>query len=136
MILKSPKYSRIAALLCFTIVVGIGLPSGLHAMDLDHCESMEIPMDHSDSMHSNQQDEDCHDEMNRSDFSLACDCSMDLAPITTENFVLSHTSIKVSSSKFIIDLDFPSVQRLNSSDVVIEEFSPPPIFILQQVFRI
>lgn len=139
----SATYRLIATVLSLSILIGVSIPSGLHAMSDEVCNDMKemhLPL--------NEHAEDCpmndaashHKETERKhhdlhDFGFACACSVEEAPVKTE----AQTQLKVKVPALMIiqtleDFHFNESETKSFQIPVSDAYSPPPIYLLNETF--
>lgn len=126
-----------------SILIGVSIPSGLHAMSDEVCNDMKemhLPL--------NEHDEDCpmndaashHQETDRKhhdlhDLGFACACSVDEAPVKTE----AQAQLKVKTSalavvQILAEIHIDETETNAFQIPVSDAFSPPPIYLINETF--
>lgn len=152
-VIISKTYRIIASLLCFSILIGVSIPVGLHAKSAEACneaEDMHIGHEMPSSM---QGHEDCpmeeehrtaktHDsvmktEMGMIDLGFACACSLEEAPVKTEAPVMQKTKTLVLTVIQVLKEDHMNqTEPDNYAILTSDSYSPPPIFLANESFLI
>jgi hypothetical protein len=117
--------------LSFCILIGVSVPSGLHAKALLTCNTMTAPMQSHSEMGMSMEHSEAHD------FGFACACSIAEAPVKTEVQVVQ----KVNPAAFSLEAVFTEIpSRTAPIDARVGQqaasYLTPPIFIVNQVFLI
>lgn len=143
--IRSQTYRFIAVILSVSILVGVTLPSGLHAMSDEVCNDMagmhppmnehaqDCPMSDM-TRHQNNTDAKHH---SFHDLGFACACSVDEAPVKTE--VQLFQKVKVLEPKQTGVLEERTTEKPESDDhifLIADSYSPPPIFLANESFLI
>lgn len=126
-----------------SILIGVSIPSGLHAMSDEVCNDMKemhLPL----SEHA----EDCpmndaashHQEMDKKhhdlhDLGFACACSVEEAPVKTE----AQAQLKVKTSalavvQILAEIHIDETETNSLQIPVSDAYSPPPIYLLNETF--
>lgn len=137
----SATYRFLAALLSVSIIAGISIPAGLHAMTEEVCETGIGEIHHSMSSHA----EDCPMEMDDThrmpkhhqahDFGFACACSIDEAPLNIEVQAQLKVKAPVLAVTQILSADhFSETKNQSFQRSVSDNFSSPPIYLLNETF--
>ncbi|MCP9291862.1 hypothetical protein [Gracilimonas sediminicola] len=148
----SATYRFIASLLSLSILIGVSLPTGLHAKDLEECDAMETmhadhkmpmtmmaghddcPMEH---QHKNEEANPAISMVGMHDYGFACACSIDEAPVKTEAPVFQKVKAKVLAVVQVIAEDHTTKTESDNHAILISDsYSPPPIFLANETFLI
>lgn len=126
-----------------SILIGVSIPSGLHAMSDEVCNDMEemhLPM--------NEHTEDCpmnddashhqkagmkHHDLH--DFGFACACSVEDAPVKTE--AQAQLKVKVPALavvQILTEIHSYETETHAFQIPVSDAYSPPPIYLLNETF--
>jgi hypothetical protein len=148
----SATYRFIASVLSLSILMGISIPSGLHAMSEEVCndmQEMDIPMqpltDHAEEcpMISQPAEPQEHQHFPKTDkthhsvhdLGFACACSIDEAPVKTEAPAQLKTKVSVLQVVQILaenHTDESEVHAFQNPASYIH--SSPPIYLLNESF--
>ncbi|SMO64025.1 hypothetical protein [Gracilimonas mengyeensis] len=149
---KSVTYRFIASLLSLSILIGVSVPAGLHAMSKELCDEMQ-------EMHHPQQPvsdhaEDCpmngqhaelpahqhHSKTDKThhqshDLGFACACSVDEAPLSTQ----APAQIKVKVPALKVVQTFAEIHtdesEANAYPIPVSDtYSQPPIYLANESF--
>lgn len=151
--IQSKTYQVIALLLSLSILAGIAVPTGLHAMSHEMCDTdheMHQPATHDMAGHGEdycpmpgntpaQADaERTHHQAY--DLGLACACSVDNAPLTTKMQLQKKDKKPVLQLIRVIlysNQDLPGITTALQSPIPVHKaYSPPPIFLVNDSFLI
>jgi hypothetical protein len=139
----SATYRLIASVLSMSILIGVSIPSGLHAMSEDVCNDMQemhLPMnEHAEDCPMNdgtphqQKADGKHHDLH--DLGFACACSVEEAPVKTE----AQTQLKVKVPALMVvhtleHLHFNESETKPFQIPVSDAYSPPPIYLLNETF--
>ncbi|MEX0721565.1 MAG: hypothetical protein WD059_12915 [Balneolaceae bacterium] len=137
-------YRFLASVLSMAILVGVSLPTGLHANLPEECDAME--MMHSEHAEHPDVDaaEDCpmtksekpkenHSAMH--DLGFACACSIEMAPVKTE----AKTQLKTKAPalqviQLLTENHTPQPEMDAFQITILDAYSPPPIFLTNESF--
>jgi len=141
-------YRFIASVLSLSIMIGVSVPAGLHAMSGDLCDEMQEmhhpaqPMsDHGEDcpmsaeMPAHDQNEKKHHKLH--DLGFACACSLDEAPVKTE--AKAQLKVKVPAlqvTKLIVENHIDDSETRALQIQVSDSYSPPPIYLTNESFLI
>ncbi len=145
-------YRTIASLLCFSILTGISLPTGLHAKSTEVCDDTEtMHADHQMPVTTPAGHDDCPmEDQNRTaqnhysvvelgmhDFGFACACSIEEAPVKTEAPVIQKVNPQVLVIVQVLKEDHTNeTESDNHAILTSDSYSPPPIFLANESFLI
>lgn len=149
----SATYRFIASVLSLSILIGVSVPSGLHAMSEEVCDEMqemEQPMtDHGEDCpmtsqpaemphhqnHPEQKAEKTHHKAH--DLGFACACSIEEAPVKTEVPVYQKMKIQVLEVvEVLAEIHATQNESNNHSFLISDSYSPPPIYLTNESFLI
>lgn len=145
----SVTYRFIASVLSLSILIGVSIPSGLHAMSEDICDEMQ-------EMHQpmNEHGEDCPmigqpaempehqhhpktDKMHHKahDLGFACACSIEEAPVKTEAKAQLKTKVPVLHVVQILAEIHTDKSEAHAFQILDSDaYSPPPIYLANESF--
>ncbi|MDR9418535.1 hypothetical protein [Gracilimonas sp.] len=143
---NSATYRFIASVLSISILIGVSVPAGLHAMSEDVCD--EIQEMHHPMQPTSEHVEDCPMESNSPvqqeatkshhqahDLGFACACSIEEAPVKTEaqaKLKVKGPTLAVVQILAEIHLDESETNTLQIP--VSDTYSPPPIYLANESF--
>lgn len=144
----SATYRFIASVLSLSILIGVSIPSGLHAMSENVCDEMEEM--HHPIQPVSEHGEDCpmsakmpaHDKKKENhhqfhDLGFACACSLDEAPVKTEAPVFQKVKTQVLAVVQVLTENHTTqTKSANHAIQASDSFSPPPIFLANESFLI
>lgn len=144
----SATYRFIASILSLSILLGVSIPSGLHAMSEEVCDEMGIPM-HPVSQHA----EDCpinarqaekpkhHHQTDKThhnahDFGFACTCSVEEAPpVKTEAKAQLTTKVPALYVVQVLTEIHTDESEIHAFQITVSNaYSPTPIYLANQSF--
>lgn len=149
----SATYRLIASVLSLSILIGVSVPSGLHAMSGELCDEMqemEYPMqpmtDHGEDCpmntqpakmppHQNHPEQKTQKHHKAHDLGFACACSIDEAPLNTE--AQAQLKVKVPALQVVQVLAeiHTNEPKTNAFQIPVSDaYSPPPIYLLNETF--
>ncbi|WP_103665340.1 hypothetical protein [Gracilimonas amylolytica] len=146
----SLTYRFIASVLSLSILIGVSVPTGLHAMSNELCEELQEMGIHMQAQ--SEHAEDCpmtvefaevpehqhHTETNEDqDLGIVCACSVEELSVKTEAPLFQKVKVKVLAVVQIIaedhtnqtESDYHAIQTSDS-------YSQPPIFLANESFLI
>lgn len=150
----SATYRFIASVLTFSILIGVSIPSGLHAMSEEICDEMEEmqhpmqPMsEHGEDCPMNGQPAELpgHHHPAKTDMKhhkthdlgFACACSVDEAPVKTEVPIYQKVKIQiVEVVKVLEEIHTTQNESDHHSFLTSDSYSPPPIYLSNESFLI
>lgn len=148
----SATYRFIASMLSLSILIGVSVPAGLHAMSPEECDEMQemgIPM-----QPVSQHGEDCpmngqpaekpehqhHPKTDKThhkahDLGFACACSIDEAPVKTEAPAQLKTKVSVLQVVQVLAEIHTDESEANAFQIPVSDaYSPPPIYLVNESF--
>lgn len=148
----SATYRFIASVLSLSILIGVSIPSGLHAMSEDMCDEMEEMQHPMQPM--NEHGEDCpmnsqpaestkhqhHPKTDKThhkahDLGFACACSIEEAPVKTEAKAQLKTKVPVLHVVQILAEIHTDQSETNAFQIPVSDaYSPPPIYLANESF--
>lgn len=147
----SVTYRFIASVLSLSILIGVSIPSGLHAMSVDVCnemQEMQRPMsEHGEDCPMNSQPAEVpenhhHPKTDKThhkahDLGFACACSIEEAPVKTEAKAQLKTKVPVLHVVQILAEIHTDVSKTHAFQIPISDaYSPPPIYLSNESFLI
>jgi hypothetical protein len=144
----SATYRFIASILSLSILIGVSIPAGLHAMSVDLCDEME-EMHHS-AQSMSEHGEDCpmsaemltldqnekkHHKLH--DLGFACACSLEEAPVKMEAPVFQKVKAQVLAVVQVLAENHNTKTEFETSSFLTSDsYSPPPIYLANESFLI
>lgn len=146
----STTYRFLASLLSLSILIGISIPTGLHAMPENLCEDIQDMHHPTPSPSLSEHGEQCpmngpasadlpigkfHYSLN--DLGLDCACSLEDTPLKTEASVFQKGKTQIFVLvKILTENHTPNHEFDTNSYLVTDSYSPPPIYIVNESFLI
>ena len=141
----SATYRFIASVLSISILIGVSIPTGLHAMSEEVCDEMQemqhpvgehvqdCPMDGQDPVHP-KTDKTHH---KAHDLGFACACSVEEAPVKTEAPVFQKVKTQVLAVVEVLAENHTTKTEFDTHSFPISDsYSPPPIYLANESFLI
>lgn len=145
-------YRFIASVLSLSILIGVSVPAGLHAMSGEVCKEMQekgIPMqpmsEHSEDCPMNNQPAEVpghqhHTKTDKThhkahDLGFACACSIEEAPVKTEAKAQLKTKVSTLQVVQILAETHTDESETHTFQIrVSDAYSSPPIYLLNETF--
>lgn len=139
----SATYRLIASVLSISILIGVSIPSGLHAMSDEVCNDMEemhLPINEhaedcpmNDGVPHHQETDGKHHDLH--DLGFACACSVDEAPVKTEAQAKLKVKVPALAVVQILAEFHTDESEINAFQLPVSDtYSPPPIYLLNETF--
>lgn len=150
----SNTYRFIASVLSLSILIGVSIPSGLHAMSEDICDEMEEmqhpmqpmsqhghdcpmngqPAEMPENQHHHKTDKTHH---KAHDLGFACACSADEAPVKTEAPVFQKAKTQILVVVQVLEENHTTKTESDTpSFLTSDSYSPPLIYLANESFLI
>lgn len=139
---RSITYRLLAKLTAFLLLMGVALPTGLHAKALvDFClapveESSHMLPDHSccPSETEGEHPESYDSTHNQCDSDLKCTCHIDEIPLNNQNWVTSNANYTGILTAFTTISSEDHTDNFHYPDFFSDTFSTPPIYLMNSTF--
>ncbi|MBD3617283.1 MAG: hypothetical protein HUJ22_12000 [Gracilimonas sp.] len=148
----SATYRFIASVLSLSILIGVSVPMGLHAMSEEVCDEMQEM--HHPMQPMSQHAEDCpmngqpaekpehqhHPKTDKThhkahDLGFACACSLEEAPVKTEAKAQLKTKVPVLRVVQVLAEIHTDESEAHAFQIPVSDaYSPPPIYLLNETF--
>ncbi len=130
-------------MLSISILIGVSVPSGLHAMSEDVCHEMQdmhLPMSEhaedcpmNDGVSNHQETDGKHHDLH--DLGFACACSVEEAPVKTEAQAKLKVKVPALAVVHILAEFHTHEPETNAFQIPVSgAYSPPPIYLLNETF--
>lgn len=136
-------------MLSLSILIGVSIPSGLHAMSEDVCDEMQEthhpmtehvedcpmngqPVENPEDQHYPKTDKTHH---KTHDLGFACACSIEEAPVKTEAKAQFKTKVSVLNVVHILAETHTDESEVHAFQIPVSDaYSPPPIYLVNESF--
>lgn len=150
----SITYRFIASLLSLSILIGVSIPSGLHAMSEDVCDEMQemkhpmqLMSEHGEDRPMNGQATEAPEHQHHPktdnkhhkahDLGFACACSIEEAPVKTEAKAQLKTKVPVLQVLQVLAEIHTDESGTHAFQIPVSDaYSPPPIYLTNESFLI